>query len=98
MLMEAQWEACRRERNRECRRRGGDKRRGNDNDGDDDHSDADDETNSLTSGSRRHGWNRNKGPCFECGGYGHIARFCHEKKKKEKALLADADEELGLML
>ncbi|KAG8088442.1 hypothetical protein GUJ93_ZPchr0010g10380 [Zizania palustris] len=51
MLTETQWEARRREQNRERKPRGGDKRRGNGGDGDDDRSDANDETNSLASGT-----------------------------------------------
>lgn len=95
LLTEAQWEARRRERNKQRKPRDGDKRRGNGdrgNNGDDEHSYDDDDASSMASGSSRRGWSRNKGQCFECGGYGHIARFCREKKRKEKALLADIEE------
>jgi hypothetical protein len=94
LLTEAQWEARRRERNKQRKPRDGDKRRGNgdrSNNGDE-HNDGDDDASSMASGSSRRGWSRNKGQCFECGGYGHIARFCREKKRKEKALLADIEE------
>lgn len=92
-LTEAQWEARRRQRNKERRRRGGARRgSGNGDDGDDERSEANDDTSSMASGSSRRGWSRNKGQCFECGGYGHIAKFCRKKKREEKALLGDVEE------
>jgi hypothetical protein len=94
LLTEAQWEARRRERNKQRKPRDGDKRRDNGDRGNngDEHSDGDDDASSMASGSSQRGWSRNKGQCFECGGYGHITQFCREKKRKEKALLADVEE------
>ncbi|KAG8053091.1 hypothetical protein GUJ93_ZPchr0001g29702 [Zizania palustris] len=101
-LTEEQWEARRRQRNKE-RARGGDARRGNSGGGDgrrgsgnkgggdsDERSDADDDASSMISG-----WSRHRGRCFECGERGHIAGHCREKKKK--ALMADAIEEPTLL-
>ncbi|WVZ58939.1 hypothetical protein U9M48_009154 [Paspalum notatum var. saurae] len=104
-LTEERWEAQRQQRGKEkaCggdARRGGngrDARRSGGNKGDGD-SDTDDDASSTVSGLSRRGWSRNRGRCFECGGRGHIAKWCRERKKKEEtALLADAGEAPALL-
>ncbi|CAN6207794.1 unnamed protein product [Urochloa humidicola] len=55
--------------------------------------DYDDDSSSTSSGRGR---SRYRGRCFECGVRGHIAKDC-PKKRREKALLADVDEEPTLL-
>jgi hypothetical protein len=57
-----------------------------------DHGDDDDGGSSTCSGR---GGSRYRGRCFDCGARGHMARQC--PKKREKALLADVDEEPTLL-
>ena len=56
-------------------------------------SDRDDDGSSSTSSGR--GRSRYRGKCFDCGVRGHKARDC--PKKKERALLADVEEEAALL-
>ncbi|CAN6235006.1 unnamed protein product [Urochloa humidicola] len=81
MLTQAQWEARRRQR-------GGGGRRGGD------HEDDGDDGGSSTSSER--GRSRYRGKCFDRGVRGHMARDC-PRKKKERALLTDVDEEPTLL-
>ncbi|KAJ1255529.1 hypothetical protein BS78_K193200 [Paspalum vaginatum] len=101
-LTEEQWEAWHRQRNKERThsgdgRRGGyggDKRSSGDNNGGGNHderSEIDDDSSSVASGSNHLRGHRNCGQCYECSEIGHIDRWCRERKKKETALLADAD-------
>ncbi|KAL6639641.1 hypothetical protein ACP70R_023372 [Stipagrostis hirtigluma subsp. patula] len=91
LLTEEQWDARRRQRGKErARRDGGARSRGRSGGHDED----DDDVCSTKSG-RSASDGRHRGRCFNCGERGHIARFCPEKK--EKALLADADEEPTLL-
>ncbi|XP_062223882.1 uncharacterized protein LOC133922530 [Phragmites australis] len=101
LLTEERWEDRRRQRDGKQRacggegaRRDSDERRGRRND---DHSDNndDDDRGSTSSGSRR-GGSRYRGRCFECGERGHRAKDCRGKKK-ERALLADVDDEPMLL-
>ncbi|CAN6333479.1 unnamed protein product [Urochloa humidicola] len=89
LLTRAQWEARSRQRGGGRRRSGGEHGGGHGGDHDDD-----DDTNSSTSSGR--GGSRYRGRCFDCGARGHMAREC-PKKRKEKALLADVDEEPTLL-
>jgi len=57
-------------------------------------SDDDDDGSSSTSSGR--GRSRYRGKCFDCGVHGHKARDC-SKKKKERAMLADVEEEAALL-
>ncbi|CAN6373153.1 unnamed protein product [Urochloa humidicola] len=82
LLTEAQWKA-------RSRQRGGGGHRG----GGDGHEDDDDGGSSTSSGRGRSCY---RGRCFDCGARGHMAREC-PKKRKEKALLADVDEEPTLL-
>jgi len=59
-----------------------------------DRDDDDDDGSSSTSSGR--GRSRYRGKCFDCGVHGHKARDC-PKKKKERALLADVEEEAALL-
>ncbi|CAO2187993.1 unnamed protein product [Urochloa humidicola] len=81
LLTQAQWEA-------RSRQRGGGGRRGGS------HDDDDDDGGSSTSSGR--GTRHYQGRCFDCGARGHMARE-FPKKKKERALLADVDEEATLL-
>ncbi|CAO2203105.1 unnamed protein product [Urochloa humidicola] len=69
------------------RPRGGSGRRGGG------HEDDDDDGSSTSS---ERGRSRYRGKCFDCGVRGHMARDC-PRKKKERALLADVDEEPTLL-
>jgi hypothetical protein len=82
LFTKAQWEA-------RSRQSGGGGRRGGGHGGDDD----DDGSSSTSSGGGR---SRYRGRCFDCGARGHMAREC-PKKKRERALLADVDEEATLL-
>ena len=77
------------------RARGGDgcKKKGGRSGGRDDSSDDDDDCSSSTSSGR--GRSRYRGKCFDCGVRGHKARDC--QKKKERAMLADVEEEAALL-
>jgi hypothetical protein len=57
------------------------------------HDDDDDDGSSTSSGRGR---SRYRGKCFDCGVRGHMARDC-PKKKKERALLVDVDDEPTLL-
>ncbi|CAO2168734.1 unnamed protein product [Urochloa humidicola] len=84
LLTKAQWEA------RSCQCGGGEHHGGGERGsgyGDDD---ANSSTSSGCGGSRYRGW------CFGCGVHGHMAREC-PKKRKEKALLCNVDEEATLL-
>ncbi|KAL6622998.1 hypothetical protein ACP70R_032877 [Stipagrostis hirtigluma subsp. patula] len=85
LLTEEQWEARRRQRGNGREKRGGDGG----------HEDSDDDRSTTSSGSRR-GGSRYRGRCFDCGERGHMARNC-PRKKKERALLCDADDEPALL-
>jgi len=76
------------------RARGGDgrKKKGGRSGGCDDSSDDDDGSSSTSSGRGR---SRYRGKCFDCGVRGHKARDC--PKKKERAMLADVEEEAALL-
>ncbi|KAL6658537.1 hypothetical protein ACP70R_004123 [Stipagrostis hirtigluma subsp. patula] len=87
LLTEEQWEARRRQHGGKERRRGGEKGGGR-NGG---HGEDDDASSTSSGASGRH-----RGRCFTCGERGHIARNC-SKARKEKALLADADDEPTLL-
>jgi hypothetical protein len=90
LLTEQQWEA-RRRKGKERVRRGEEKHVGRSGG----HSEDDDDASSTCSGaSRRSG--RYRGRCFDCGERGHMARNC-PRKKKEKAMLADVEEEYALL-
>jgi hypothetical protein len=90
LLTEQQWEA-RRRKGKERVRRGEEKhvdRSGG-------HSEDDDDASSTSSGdTRRSG--RYQGRCFNCGERGHMMRSC-PRKKKERALLCEDDEEPTLL-
>ncbi|CAN6238154.1 unnamed protein product [Urochloa humidicola] len=88
LLTKAQWEA-------RSRQRGGGGRRGGNEHGGGYGGDRDDDDggSSTSSGGGR---SRYRGRCFDCGARGHMAREC-PKKRKEKALLADVDEEPTLL-
>ncbi|CAN6238160.1 unnamed protein product [Urochloa humidicola] len=96
LLTEEQWEARRRQRGKErvhgggARRGGGEKGDGHGGERDED----DDDGGSSTSSGR--GRSRYRGRCFDCGVRGHMAKDC-PRKKKERALLADVDEEPTLL-
>ncbi|CAN6341709.1 unnamed protein product [Urochloa humidicola] len=81
LLIEAQWKA-------RSRQHGGGGRRSGAHEGDDD------DGGSSTSSER--GRSRYRGKCFDCGVRGHMAKDC-PRKKKERALLADVDEEPTLL-
>ncbi|KAL6602903.1 hypothetical protein ACP70R_043264 [Stipagrostis hirtigluma subsp. patula] len=87
LLTEEQWEARRRQHGGKEGRRGGEKGGGR-NGG---HGEDDDASSTSSGASGRH-----RGRCFTCGERGHIARNC-SKPKKEKALLADVDDEPALL-
>jgi hypothetical protein len=59
------------------------------------HNEEDDDTSSTSSGLSRRS-SRYRGRCFNCGERGHMMRNC-SRKKKERALLCDADEESALL-
>jgi hypothetical protein len=99
MLTEEQWEARRRSGKERARngvaRHGGhgsSEKGGGCNSG---HGEDDDDTNSTCSDASRRSC-RYRGRCFDCGERGHMARNC-PRKKKEKALLADVEEEYALL-
>ncbi|CAN6337797.1 unnamed protein product [Urochloa humidicola] len=85
LLTEAQWKA------RSSQRGGGRHRSSSEHGGG--HEGDDDGGSSTSSGSGR---SRYRGNCFDCGVRGHMARDC-PRKKKERALLADVDEEPTLL-
>jgi len=88
LLTKAQWEARSRQHRGGGRRGGGEHGGGHGGDRDDD------DGGSSTSSER--GRSRYRGKCFDCGVRGHMARDCL-KKKREKALLCDVDEEATLL-
>ena len=59
-------------------------------------SDRDDDDGGSSSTSSGRGRSRCRGKCFDCGVREHKARDC-PKKKKERALLADVEEEAALL-
>jgi hypothetical protein len=83
LLTKGQWEA-------RSRQRGGGRRRGSGGG----HDGGDDDDVSSTCSCR--GRSRYRGKCFDCGVRGHMARDC-PGKKKDRALLADVDEEATLL-
>lgn len=87
LLTEEQWEARHRRHTGKEQVRGCRDGHGNDRDDDDD--------GSSTSSGR--GRSRYRGKCFDCGVRGHKARDCPKKKKKERALLVDVEEEAALL-
>ena len=100
LLTEEQWEARRRSGKERAHggdaRRGGNARRGGSGDkGSGSHVD-DGGGSSTCSGTSGRSERRNRGRCFNCGVRGHLARDCWEPKK-ERALLANADEEPCLL-
>jgi hypothetical protein len=90
LLTEEQWKARRRQRRNKDRARAGDSQNGRGGGRDDD-----DARSTTSSGSGR-GGSRFRGRCYECGERGHMGKDCRGKKK-ETALLADADEEPCLL-
>ncbi|CAN6204163.1 unnamed protein product [Urochloa humidicola] len=89
LLTKAQWEARSRQRGGSGRRNGGEHSGSHGGD----HGDDDDDGSSTSMG---HGRSRYRGRCFDCGVRGHMARDC-PRKKKERTLLADIDEEPTLL-
>jgi hypothetical protein len=87
LLTEEQWEARRRQRRGKEHVHGGVGEKGGG------HDDDDDDGSSTSSGRGR---SRYRGKCFDCGVRGHMARDC-PKKKKERALLVDVDDEPTLL-
>ncbi|CAN6328796.1 unnamed protein product [Urochloa humidicola] len=92
LLAEEQWEARQRQRGRKEKGHGGGARRSGGGHGGD-RDDDDDGSSSTSSGGGR---SRYRGKCFDCSVRGHMARDC-PRKKKERALLADVDEEPTLL-
>jgi hypothetical protein len=96
LLTEEQWEARRRQRSGKEQAYGGGARRGVGENGNGHGGDRDDDDDGGSSTSSGRGRSRYRGKCFDCGVRGHRARDC-PKKKKERALLADVDEEAALL-
>jgi hypothetical protein len=59
------------------------------------HSEDDNDASNTCSGASRCS-GRYRGQCFDCGEHGHMARNC-PRKKKEKAMLVDVEEEYALL-
>ena len=90
LLTEEQWETRRRQRGGKERVRGHSGKMGAGRSGG--HDKDDEDTSSTSSGASR----RHRGRCFNCGERGHTARDC-PKSRRERALLADADNEPTLL-
>jgi hypothetical protein len=94
LLTKEQWEARWHQRSKENAHNGGVRRGGSKKgDGRDGECEDGDDGTSTCSGRSR---SRYRGKCFECGERGHQVRDC-PRKKKEAALLCDADEEAALL-
>ncbi|CAN6286494.1 unnamed protein product [Urochloa humidicola] len=91
LLTEEQWEMRRRQRGGKDQVHGGGRAKAGGYVGD--HGDDDDGGSSTSSG---HGRSRYRGKCFDCGERGHMARNC-PRKKKERTLLCDVEEEPALL-
>ncbi|CAO2206320.1 unnamed protein product [Urochloa humidicola] len=96
LLTEVQWEARRRLRGGKEDAHGGGARRGGGEHGGGHGGDRDDDDDDGSSTSSGRGRSRYRGKCFDCGERGHMSLNC-PNRKKEKALLADVEEEPTLL-